>query len=118
MVEHLSDPRAGDIWWQTVVILGNDPDNSEGVLVSVSDIHGMMTKKESMLRQLLQNQFHPDPNPEKKFKYFRKVRIEEVNEKMIFFVRLDKNDEEKGSTQCIKREIFLYTYFLPSHDTG
>lgn len=118
MVEHLSDPIKGDVWWQKIQILSEDPDNSENVLVSLSDLHGMMTKKESMSRQLLKDQFHPDPDPEKKFLYFRKVLVEEVTENMILFVRLDKKDEFKGSTQRVKKEIFLATYFIPSHNTG
>lgn len=114
----LSDPRPGDIWWQTVEILGDDPDNSENVLVSLNDMNGLMTKKESLSRQILQDQFCPDPDPKKEFKYFRKVRIEGVSEQLIFFVRLDKNGAEKGSAQGVKMEIFLQTYFMPSQDSG
>jgi hypothetical protein len=117
-MKNLGDFRPGDICWQYAQIAPvlEEKMPADKIKLLVSDQHGILSKTIILPLHLFKSQFFADDT--KPNFYFRKVRIEEINEQRVSFVRLDKKDNPLGSATIIKREIFDETYFIPQHEFG
>jgi hypothetical protein len=105
-----SDPLPDEIWRQTAKLIGEDPENTENVLVAVNDEHGILNKKESFNRKTFQEQFFPDPT--EPLTYHREVLVEQSDDKSVHFVRLDAKGEPISATFRLMTRIFAQTYYF------
>ena len=103
-----SDPLPGEIWRQIAKIIGEDPVNTENILVAVNDEHGILNKQESFNRQIFQEQFFPDPI--EPLTYHREVLVEQGDSNSVHFVRLNMKGEHISATFRLMTRIFTQTY--------
>ena len=122
-MDSLGSLQVGDICWQLAQIVEVVPQNNEGkesdqdkMVLHVSDDNGVICKTTTMPRHLFKAQFFADPD--KPNFYFRKVKVDSIQDNTVYYIRLDDKNNPIGSTQRIKLEIFNTTYFLPQHQMG
>ncbi|MFC1598572.1 hypothetical protein ACFL2U_00975 [Patescibacteria group bacterium] len=121
-MEALGSLQVGDVCWQLAQVVEVIPqeegreNDQDKIVLHVSDEHGVMCKTTTMPRHMFKTQFFVDQ--EKPNFYFRKVKVDGLEDTTVYYIRIDDKDNPIGSTQRIKLDLFSNTYFLPQHQMG